>query len=155
MNSYSLIIFLFTFCSAQELVGYYSWSWGMGSIGPAIYPKQGIAFTGYVDIPKAISEYNRIDCCIPLFGDNGSWMTIGGGNENGMFNETTISKVIRDIPLVKQANYSGLVFDIEYVKGTSSDMIPLFKKAFDRAKSYGLMTVVTTSHSAPYSTDTP
>ncbi len=34
-------------------------------------------------------------------------------------------------------------------------MIPLYQEAFKTAKNLGLTTVVTTSHSAPYDTDTP
>ena len=150
-------LFLISCLKAQDLVGYYSWNWGTGSIGPAIYPKVGIAFTGYVDVQTAIDGYNSLYCnyCPKLSGENGPWITIGGGNDLGMYTKATLENVIRDINLIKKANYSGVVFDIENVKGSSAEMIPLFRQAFARAKEWGLTTVVTTSHSAPTVTDTP
>ena len=51
--------------------------------------------------------------------------------------------------------YSGVVFDVEIVQGSSAETIPLFAKAFEVCKGLGLTVVVTTSHSAPYMTDTP
>ena len=57
--------------------------------------------------------------------------------------------------LIKAASYDAVVFDIEKVVGPSSTMIPLFTQAFAKAKEVGLKTVLTTSHSAPYNTDTP
>ena len=45
-------------------------------------------------------------------------MTIGGGNEKGIFNETHLNAIINDLPAVPKAGYSGIVFDIEIVNGT-------------------------------------
>ena len=45
-----------SFRPSGELVGYYSWNWGTGSFGPPVqFPETGIAFTGLIDIPKAIA----------------------------------------------------------------------------------------------------
>ena len=110
-----------------------------------------------IDIPKAIAQYTpgAAWCCPELKGKDGPWITIGGGNAAGLFNQTTLTKIITDMPLVKRAKYSAIVFDVEEVDGPSSVNIPLFKRAFATAKGLGLKVVVTTSHSAPYATDTP
>lgn len=57
--------------------------------------------------------------------------------------------------LVKEANYSGVMFDAEIVSGDYTETIPAFAAAFKAAKSAGLGVMVTVSHSAPYHTDTP
>ena len=82
-------------------------------------------------------------------------MTIGGGNEKGVFTESSINAIITNLPKVPAAGYSGIVFDIEVVNCSSSTIIPLFAKAFSTAKSLNLTVVVTTSHSAPSNTTTP
>lgn len=39
-----------------EIRGYYSWNWSTGSYGPS-GTNVGAAFTGYVDVAKAVSMY--------------------------------------------------------------------------------------------------
>ena len=48
----------------------------------------GLAFTGLIDIPKAIAQYTAgcAWCCPKLKGQDGPWITIGGGNSLGLFN---------------------------------------------------------------------
>jgi hypothetical protein len=59
------------------------------------------------------------------------------------------------LELVPEAGYSGIVFDIEVVDGSSEILVFLFKAVFEKAKSLNLTVVVTTSHSAPSNTTTP
>ena len=47
------------------------------------------------------------------------------------------------------------MFDVEEVQGSASVIVPAFSAAFVALKKAGLQTGVTTSHSAPYQTDTP
>ena len=56
--------------------------------------------------------------------------------------------------LITKAGYSGIVFDVEEVEGSSEKMNPAFDKAFMLAKSINLVVGITISHSAPYKTDT-
>ena len=79
----------------MPLVGYYSWNWGAGSFGPpGTSPETGIAFTGLSDIPTAIAQYTAGAswCCPQLKGQNGPWITLGGGNAAGLFNQATLTK---------------------------------------------------------------
>lgn len=67
-------------------------------------------------------------CCPELVkGANGPWLSIGGGNAAGKFSQIRLSKIIKDMNLIPQARYSGVVFDIEAVDGASSTMVPLFR----------------------------
>ena len=47
------------------------------------------------------------------------------------------------------------MFDAEEVIGDASSVVNAFKGAFKALKAAGLKVGVTTSHSAPYQTDTP
>ena len=49
---------------------------------------------------------------------------------------------------IVQANYTGVVFDVEEVKGSAADTVPAFARAFAAAKAAGLSVVVTTSYRA-------
>jgi hypothetical protein len=53
------------------VVGYYSWNWGSGSTGPP-GSNIGIAFTGLVDLSKALSGYTpgAAWCCPDLVGEH-------------------------------------------------------------------------------------
>ena len=88
--------------NAVDVIGYYSWNWGAGSKPSG--SNAGIAFTGYTDVPTAISGYTPgcSWCCPTLVGYNGGkpWMTIGGGNSAGIFDAPSLRKVIQDLHLV-------------------------------------------------------
>ena len=83
-------------------------------------------------------------------------MTIGGGNAAGQFTVSTLAEIAKDIDyVVKSKQYSGVIFDVEICIGDSASLIAGFEAAFKAAKNAGLTVGVTTSHSAPYQTDTP
>lgn len=88
---------------AEEVLGYYTWNWGAGSFGPP-GANAGVAFTGLVSIPDAMAQYTpgAAWCCPVLVGPNNGkpWISIGGGNAAGIFNPTTLGKIIDDIHLV-------------------------------------------------------
>jgi hypothetical protein len=109
------------------IVGYYSWNWGKGSVGPA-NSTVGVAFTGYDDIVKAIEGYNpgSSKCCPVLKGDPGPWISIGGGNSAGVFDEYLMGVMLGNMDKIVAFNYSGIVFDVEEVDGQSVDVIPMF-----------------------------
>lgn len=138
----------------SEMIGYYSWNWGSGSVGPS-EATFGVAFTGLVDVELAIAGYDAAAgwCCPRLNGER--FLCIGGGNAAGQFDLASLRKVHDDLHLVKAANYSGVVFDVEIVIGAAEKLVPAFAAAFEQAKMLGLKVIVTMSHSAPYSTDTP
>jgi len=127
-----------------DYVGYYSPSWDKGSIGPtgggATF---GVAFTGWVDPDKALSEYQG-----PRL-QGAKHVSFGGGNANGRFTASRISGVVSAIESgrVKEAGFEAVCFDVEECDaGLSSH----FASAFAAAKAQGLGVWVTTSHSAPY-----
>jgi len=138
-----------------ETIGYYSWNWGGGSTGPAD-ANAGAAFTGYTDVKTAIAYYpeGAAWCCPYLVGKK--WLTLGGGNSAGTFNTEALSSIGSSAEDIKNSStYDGVLFDVEIVYGTSDDMVPAFANAFKNLKEGGLKVGVTTSHSAPYMTDTP
>jgi len=114
-----------------------------------------VAFTGLVDVQKALDGYTpgAAWCCPSLRGRR--HLSLGGGNSAGTFDESILTKIVSDLPLVVKANYSGVVFDVEQVSGSSDTMVAAFQYAFAAAKKLGLFVTVTTSHSAPYQTDKP
>ena len=141
--------------TAAELVAYYSWNWGSGSTGPRD-ATAGVAFTGLVDVDDALTGYqqNASWCCPPLPAT--AWLSLGGGNAAGEFDVPTLSKIDdAACARVAAAGYAGVVFDVEIVTGAAADVVPAFSRAFERVKAAGLTVVITTSHSAPYQTDSP
>jgi len=131
-----------------QTIGYYSWNWGGGSHGPP-GANVGVAFTGLVDPARAVAEYTTP----PLVGTK--YCSLGGGNAAGMFTAQTLPPITAAIKSGVFRSYQGICFDVEIVRGSSGTMIPLFRAAFEAAKAAGLRVMVTTSHSAPYDTDTP
>jgi len=139
-----------------EIIGYYSWNWGAGSFGPA-GANNGAAFTGYTDVQQAIAYYTEgaAWCCPTLVGEK--WLTLGGGNSAGTFNVDSLNSIATSAETIKSSStgYDGVLFDVEIVYGSSSAVVPAFAAAFKGLKEGGLKVGVTTSHSAPYMTDTP
>eukprot|EP01063_Lacrimia_lanifica_P012715 TRINITY_DN193_c0_g1_i1.p1 TRINITY_DN193_c0_g1~~TRINITY_DN193_c0_g1_i1.p1 ORF type:complete len:246 (+),score=89.48 TRINITY_DN193_c0_g1_i1:53-790(+) len=154
MHSSLLAVALAATATHAELVGYYSWNWGSGSQGPP-GANMGIAFTGLVDLDKAIAQYTpgAAWCCPELKGKK--VVTVGGGNGAGTFNVANINKITAGIGAVQKANYTGIIFDVEEVSGPAADVNVAFGKAFAAAKKAGLTVAITMSHSAPYACDTP
>ena len=140
--------------SSPEVLGYYSWNWGAGSsIADAT---DGVAFTGLISVTDAIAGYvpGATWCCPPLVGKD-RLLSLGGGNSAGVFTAAALAAIQTDLPAVQAANYTGVVFDVEEVSGSSDTLVPAFASTFAACKRLGLKVVVTTSHSAPYACDTP
>lgn len=57
--------------------------------------------------------------------------------------------------IVQSGQYIGILFDVEVCEGPSAGLIAGFDAAIDAAKKAGLIVGITSSHSAPYQTDTP
>jgi len=139
----------------EEIIGYYSWNWGAGSQGPP-GANAGAAFTGYTDVQTAINYYPEGSawCCPALKGTK--YLTLGGGNSAGVFNAQSLSTIGIAAEYIKNnSTYDGVMFDVEIVYGASSVVVPAFAQAFKAMKEQNLLVGVTTSHSAPYMTDTP
>lgn len=136
-----------------EQRGYYSWSWGSGSTGPS-NATLGVAFTGWVSVQQAIDDYSfdSESCCPALAGVG--MLSLGGGNANGRFTVNALTDDIsKNMAAIAAAGYGGVCFDIEEAAGSSADLIPAFTAAFAAAKAENLFVQVTSSHSAPYLTD--
>lgn len=102
-----------------------------------------VAFTGWVDPDKALTEYQGP----ALQGQR--HVSFGGGNSNGRFTASRLSAVISSIKSgrVKSAGFESICFDVEEC---DAGLGPQFASAFAEAKAQGLGVWVTTSHSAPY-----
>jgi len=139
---------------STETIGYYSWNWGAGSKGPT-GANAAAAFTGYTDVKTAIDYYpeGAAWCCPALVGTK--YLTLGGGNDAGKFDSKSLSKIGIAAEYIKNTTYKGVIFDVEIVSGSSNNMVQAFAQAFKALKEEGLIVGVTTSHSAPYETDTP
>ena len=102
----------------------------------------------------AIAGYSEdaADCCPTLVGEK--WLTLGGGS---YFNVDSINSIATSVDIIKSSSteYTGVLFDIETVYGSSSVLVEAFAAAFKAMKDGGFKVGVTTSHSAPYETDTP
>jgi len=140
--------------SDATIIGYYSWNWGSGSTGPP-GANAGCAFTGLTDVTQAISQYTEGAswCCPDLVGTK--FLTLGGGNSAGVFTVDSLSTISMAAKQILKAGYEGVMFDVEEVEGKSSKVVNGFKAAFKNLKAAGLTIAITTSHSAPYQTDSP
>jgi len=132
-------------------MGYYSWNWGAGSVGPP-GATHGVAFAGYPDVQRSIDAYKYSWCCPALLG--AKLLDLGGGNSQGAWSAQLLQNVVRDVSLVRPAGYDGIMFDVEEVQGDES-IVSDFAAAFAATKAAGLQCHVTTSHSAPYKADSP
>ena len=104
-----------------------------------------VAFSGYVDPDKAISDSASI--YPKLQGEK--YISIGGGNNAGRWTQNWVKKVAEYCSSGKFHNYVGVVFDIE--EGDSG-LASAFAEAFAACKSR-YRVLVTTSGSAPYAID--
>lgn len=130
------------------MIGYYSPSWDSGSRGPA-GATMGVAFSGWVDPKQAIDDYHGP----ALKGDK--YCSVGGGNDHGAFTPSRVQKITQGMQLFVQAGYQGVCYDVEEVSGSGSALVQAFQESFAAAKQAGLKVFVTTSHSAPYKSDSP
>jgi len=134
--------------SSPKIVGYYSLSWGPGSRGPSD-ATMGVAFSGWVNPQQAISDYRG-----PAL-KGVRYCSVGGGNNNGLFTVDRIEKITASCNLFTQAGYQGICYDVEEVRGNGESLVKAFAESFATCKASGLKIFLTTSHSAPYKTDTP
>ena len=65
-------------------------------------------------------------------------MTLGGGNSAGTFNVKNLDAITGNISAVKAYNYSGIVFDVEQVDGSSISVGAAFERCFAAAKDHSL-----------------
>lgn len=103
----------------------------------------GIAFSGWADPDKALSESAQVKDM--LVGDK--YISFGGGNANGFFTQQILNTIITYINNGKFSDYNGIAFDIEEGE---ANLTSLFQQAFAAAKTKNFKVLVTTSHSAPY-----
>jgi len=131
------------------VIGYYSWNW-VGTAGPS-NANIGVAFTGYADVDQAIAGYTSSNPALKGV----KYISLGGGNHHGAFTVTNINAIATKLQDIISAGYGGVMYDVEEVTGPHADVITAFANSFQAVKNAGLMVAVTTSHSAPYHTDTP
>lgn len=77
------------------------------------------------------------------------FLSLGGGDDSGSWSTSAVQGVTAAINSgqIKNAGYSGVVYDIEQ---GDSGLSSVFAASFAAAHSKGLQVIVTTSHSAPY-----
>jgi len=133
---------LFALSTNGEDIGFWWWTWGSGASVPAS-TNIGIAFSGWVDPAKALSDSKAIMGRLP----GTKYISLGGGNANGHWSSSALQTINAAINRGDFSGYGGLVYDIEEGdNGLSS----LFQQSFQAAKSKGFKVLVTISHSAPY-----
>jgi len=132
---------------AQEVKGYYAWSWNGPSQGPAD-TNASCFFSGWNTVDNALNEYQGN---WNLLGEK--YFSIGGGNQNGILSTDILNAFVNDLDKVQQKGFDGVMFDIEKVRGSAADVNPAFAAAFAATKAKGMKVAITVSHSAPYDTD--
>jgi len=104
----------------------------------------GVAFSGWDNPAQALSasEPHRSS----LVGSQ--WIDAGGGNKNGRWNAKSLIEWESAIKSGKLKAWAGIVFDVEecYTPGLEK----IFAGVLRAAKTAGMETLVTVSHSAPY-----
>jgi len=84
------------------------------------------------------------------------YLSLGGGRSEAAFTPEALSGLVegsKDIEAIKDAGFAGVCFDVEEAHGSAKDLIAAFERSFIALKQAGLRVMVTTSHSAPYETD--
>ena len=84
------------------------------------------------------------------------YLSLGGGRSEAAFTPEALSGLVegsKDIEAIKDAGFAGVCFDVEEAHGSAEDLISAFERSFIALKQAGLRVMVTTSHSAPYETD--
>jgi len=135
------VIFLCTIRTNAQVEGIYFWSWS--SHANVTYTNLDVAFSGDVDPDRAISDSSSI--YPKLIGQK--YLSIGGGDNDGRWTETSVKKVQTYCSEGKFTNYVGIVFDIEI---GDSGLSSAFTQAFSACKGKGYKVLVTVSNSAPY-----
>lgn len=128
--------------TGQEKIGFWRWTWSPSVLPPAGC-NLGLAFSGWTDIANALQQSSTVYDSVP----NSKYITFGGGNENGAFDEASLGKITDAIRAGKFASYVGIAYDIE--EGDPG-LSAAFAGSFKAAQEKGLKVLVTISHSAPY-----
>ena len=84
------------------------------------------------------------------------YLSLGGGRSEAAFNLEALSGLVeggQEIEMIKDAGFAGVCFDVEEAHGPTDELIEAFERSFAALKNAGLNVMVTTSHSAPYETD--
>ncbi len=125
-----------------ETIGYWDWTWSNSVALPGA--NIGIAFSGWADVDKAISDSAR--CQQGLSGRK--YISLGGGSETtGAFSQAFLEQINSAIHAGRFAGYEGLAYDIET---GDSGLAEAFATSFATAKAAGFEVLVTISHSSPY-----
>jgi len=134
--------------------GYYQWSWTSAPSGGPSDTNACVFFSGWNNVDSALGD-NAWDGCSNFSESDDKYFSIGGGNNNGILNASTVQQFIADLSKVTAKGFNGVMWDIEKVQGSASAMNPVFSSAFAAVKNAGLKNAITVSHTAPYDCDTP
>ncbi|MEH2365499.1 carbohydrate-binding protein [Nostoc sp.] len=121
--------------------GFWKWTWKEDTVPSD--STLSVAFSGWVEPDTALQESAKIKN--QLVGE--SYISLGGGNENGRFTSSKIDTIIAAINSGKFSGYQGIAFDIE--EGDTG-LNSRFQEAFVASKNNNLKVLVTISHTAPY-----
>ena len=124
-----------------ENMGYWDWTWKQGH-APS-NASLSIAFSGWTNTEQALSQSDTI--FNNLVGTK--YISFGGGNGNGAFDNASLTKITDAINQGKFDSYDGIAYDVE--EGASK-LANDFQASFKAAKAKGFKVLVTVSHSAPY-----
>lgn len=129
--------------SDAQYKGYWNWTWSSSTETPA-GTNLGIAFSGWADVSKAVSQSAHVKDHLP----GQKFLSLGGGAEDtGAFSQAFLQQIDQAIADGTFEGYDGLAYDIEVgASGLADD----FAQSFATAKASGLKVLVTISHSAPY-----
>jgi hypothetical protein len=124
------------------IIGYWNKTWEPG--GAPEGANMGIAFNGWIDKDNVLWHSDKVKN--ELVGEK--FVSLGGGNENGCFDETNLAGAIEAIQSGAYAEYAGIAFDIEECQ--DAGLGAKFADAFAATKAKGMKVLVTVSHAAPY-----
>jgi len=137
----AILALLVVFSYGQSHMGYWWWTWETGNSpgGTNI----GIAFNGWANPAQSILSSRNIKGRLPGV----KFISLGGGNVNGVWTASVIQQVNSAIGAGSFAGYGGIAYDIE--EGDAG-LTSAFQNSFRVAKGAGLRVLVSVSHSAPY-----
>jgi len=144
------------------IIGFYSWSWEQQTSQGPPGANNPVAFTGWASIDASLSGWANDNgvgghTFTQQNGVNGvtTWLSVGGGSDAGRLDAAVVQEIGEQCGKVKDNGFGGIMFDVEKVSGSAATLAPIFDEAFHLCKQAGLKVGLTTSHSAPYETDSP
>jgi len=127
------------------VIGYWDKTWApSGAPGGA---NLGVAFNGWADPAAALAD--SVSVKSSLVGTK--YISIGGGNNNGAFTLARVQDLKTSILAGNFDGWEGIALDVEECHDTG--LGSAFQAVTAAAKSRGLQTMVTVSHSQPYGCD--